>query len=259
MLTVQNLSKSYWSPRGEFIALNSVSFELGEKQSLGIVGESGAGKSTLARCILGVEPPTGGQVRFQGKEVSFMAPYELRKFWQRAQMIWQDPYLAISPHRTVWQIIAEPLINYTGMKKRQIRQRVDQLLALVSLDPALGLNYSHQLSGGQCQRVCIARALALEPGLLICDEPVSALDLPMQLKIMDLIEELKRHLGIATILITHDIGLAHRYCSTVAIMHQGRIIETGPSDRILTQSTHPYTNRLITAIPRLPWSDDNQP
>ncbi len=253
MLKIQHLSKHYGTAKGKSTALNSISFSLGEGRSLAIVGESGAGKSTLAKCILGVVPPSSGHVWFDGRKVDTMTPSEQKQFWQEAQMIWQDPGLALSPHRRIWQMIAEPLENYKRLNRQEIHRQVDRLLSQVGLDPALGQCYRHQLSGGQCQRVCIARALAPSPRLLVCDEPVSALDLPMQLKIMDLIDNLRQHLGIAVILITHDIGLARRYCSQVAIMHKGCIIETGPSDTILHHSTHPYTKRLINAIPRLPW------
>jgi len=253
MLKIQGLSKRYGSDKRGSTALNSVSLTLDEGQSLGIVGESGAGKSTLAKCILGVVPPSSGHVWFDRRKVDTMSSQEQKQFWQNAQIIWQDPGLSLSPHRRIWQIIAEPLENNTQLNRQEIRRRVDRLLSQVGLDPALGQDYRHQLSGGQCQRVCIARALAIRPRLLICDEPVSALDLPMQMRIMDLIDNLRQSLGIAVILITHDIGLARRYCNQVSIMHKGCIIETGPSDTILNHSTHPYTKRLINAIPQLPW------
>ena len=253
MLKIENLSKRYRSAKGESTALNCVSLTLAQGQSLGIVGESGAGKSTLAKCILGVDAPTSGHVWFHGRKVAAMTAREQKQFWQKAQMIWQDPGLALSPHRRIWQIIAEPVENYTQLSRQQIRRNVDQLLSQVGLDTSLGQKYRHQLSGGQCQRVCIARALALNPSLLICDEPVSALDLPLQLKIMDLIDNLRQTLGIAVILITHDIGLARRYCNKTVIMHKGCVVEEGLSDTIFTQSAHPYTQKLINAIPKLPW------
>jgi peptide/nickel transport system ATP-binding protein len=183
---------------------------------------------------------------------------QLREFWRRAQMIWQDPNLALSPHRNVWRIIAEPLVNYNQMSRRQIRQRVEQLMSLVELETSLGRSYNHQLSGGQCQRVCIARALALEPKLLICDEPVSALDLPMQKKIMDLINSLRQRLGLTVVIITHDLGLARRYCDEVAVMRKGRIVEKGAFDTALIQSAHPYVKSLLRSVPRLPWLDHTQ-
>lgn len=258
MLRIHDLSKRYWTPQGEIVVVDSVSFEVAAKQAIAIVGQSGAGKSTVAKCIVGVENPSDGRIWFDDLEVTTLAPTERRSYWKRVQMIWQDPFLALSPHRRIWQIIGEPLANYTEMDKGQIRGKVDQLLSLVGLDFSLAQKYTHQLSGGQCQRVSIARALALEPSLLICDEPVSALDLPMQLKIMDLIDGLRRHLGLAVILITHDIGLAHRYCNAVAIMHKGKVVEKGTPDAVLRQSVHPYTKSLVEAIPRLPWENGSQ-
>ena len=256
MLKLEKLCKTYRAGREEFTALNEVSLELAAGESLGIVGESGAGKSTLARCILGVERPDSGLVWFKDREITTLNKAGLFDYWQRAQMIWQDPMLALSPHLTMGKQVAEPLGNYTGLGRVEIRQKARRLLETVGLDPTLENSYSHQLSGGQCQRVCIARALALEPELLICDEPVSALDLPMQLKVMELIRGLKQRLGISLIIITHDLGLARRYCDMVAIMQKGRVVESGPADVILRGQGDAYTRRLLAAVPRLPWGED---
>ena len=256
MLKLDGLSKIYSTPKGEFTALDSVSLELSPGGSLGIVGESGAGKSTLARCLLGVERPSGGKVWFQGQETTVLCDRERIGFWRRAQMIWQDPHLALSPHLRVERLIAEPLGNYTPLDRARTRRRVRRLLEMVELDPALGQSYSHQLSGGQCQRVCIARALAPEPELLVCDEPVSALDLPLQLKVMDLIHGLRMRLGLSLVIITHDLGLARRYCGQVAIMRQGKVVEQGPVEKVLVHGKHPYTRKLLAAVPRLPWGEE---
>ena len=200
-----------------------------------------------------MERPTSGKVLFKGQDITAMSPRDLPGYWQRAQMIWQDPALALSPHLRVERLIAEPLANYTRLNRRQIHRRVRALLETVGLDASLGRSYSHQLSGGQCQRVCIARALAPEPELLICDEPVSALDLPMQLKVMDLIHGLRQRLKLSVIIITHDLGLARRYCEDVVIMRSGRVVERGPAEEVLARGGHPYTRKLLAAVPRLPW------
>lgn len=254
MLRVENLSKTFSSPRGEVLALDDVSLELRAGQFQGITGESGAGKSTLAMCILGVEKPSKGRVLFQSQEVAAMDQAQRRKLWRQIQIIWQEPGLALNPHMRVERIVAEPLLNYDSMPKNRLRHKVRTLLSEVELDPSLGGRYPHQLSGGQTQRVCIARALALEPRLLICDEPVSALDLPMQLKIMELLEGLRRQLGLTVLLVTHDLGIALRYCGQVTIMRHGQVVEQGPASQVLRRPSHPYAKRLLAATPRLPWS-----
>ena len=253
MLRVERLSKSFAAPGGEFKALDRVSLELDAGQCVGVVGESGAGKSTLARCILGVERPSGGRVMFQGREVAALDRRERRRLWQRAQIIWQEPGLVLNPHQRVGRIVAEPLVNLASLSRREQRARVAQLLEQVELEPALATRFPHQLSGGQAQRVCIARALAPRPRLLICDEPVSALDLPLQLKVMELLDGLRRELGLGLLLITHDLGIARRYCARVSIMLQGRVVEQGAAEEVLRHPRHPYARRLLAATPRLPW------
>ncbi len=253
MLRVEELSKSFAAPGGELKALDRVSLTLDPGQCQGVVGESGAGKSTLARCILGVERPSGGRVLFQGQEVAALDRRQRRRLWQGAQIIWQEPGLALNPYQRVRRIVAEPLINHGGLSRRQRRDRVGRLLEQVELEPALAGRYPHQLSGGQAQRVCIARALASQPRLLICDEPVSALDLPLQLKVMELLEGLRRELGLGLLLITHDLGIARRYCAGVSIMQKGRVVEQGPAEQVLRHPRHPYARQLLAATPRLPW------
>ena len=255
-MRLKQLGKSYSSPQGEFTALEAVSLQVSAGGSLGIAGESGAGKSTLAKCLLGVERPSSGRVWFKGQDVTALKPHELPGFWRHAQMIWQDPHLALSPHLKVGRLVAEPLINYTSLERAEIRRKVRSLFEMVGLDPSLEGSYSHQLSGGQCQRVCIARALAPEPELLVCDEPVSALDLPMQIKVMDLIHGLRLKLGLSVIIITHDLGLARRYCDEVAIMRRGRVVEYGRAEDVLTKGKHPYTRKLLAAVPGLPWGEE---
>ncbi|MCB2228018.1 MAG: ATP-binding cassette domain-containing protein [Desulfarculaceae bacterium] len=253
MLRVEALSKSFAAPGGELKALDSVSLELEAGQCVGVVGESGAGKSTLARCILGVERPSGGRVVFQGREVAAMSRQERQGLWQRAQIIWQEPGLVLNPHQKVGRIVAEPLINLASLSRRQRQARVGELLEQVELEPALAGRFPHQLSGGQAQRVCIARALASNPRLLICDEPVSALDLPLQLKVMELLDGLRRELGLGLLLITHDLGIARRYCARVSIMLRGQVVEQGPVAEVLGRPRHEYARQLLAATPRLPW------
>ncbi|BEQ15994.1 ABC transporter ATP-binding protein [Desulfoferula mesophila] len=253
MLRVEELSKSFAAPGGELKALDRVSLELEVGQCVGVVGESGAGKSTLARCILGVERPSGGRVLFEGHEVAALDRRERRCLWQRAQIIWQEPGLVLNPHQKVGRIVAEPLSNLTSLSRRERRVRVGELLEQVELEPALATRFPHQLSGGQAQRVCIARALAPGPRLLICDEPVSALDLPLQLKVMELLDSLRRELGLGLLLITHDLGIARRYCARVSIMLKGQVVEQGPAAELLNHPRHAYARQLLAATLRLPW------
>lgn len=253
MLKIDSLYKHFRTPKREITALAGIELVLEKGDALGIVGTSGSGKSTLAKCIVGVESPSQGRVLFQGQDITGLDESRRRRFWRQVQLIWQDPFLALSPHRPVWRCIAEPLVNYESLKGKVLRRRVDELLVQVGLVPDLGLNYIHQLSGGQCQRVCIARALALRPSLLICDEPVSALDLPMQLHIMELIDGLRREMGLTLMIITHDLGLARRYCTRIIIMDGGRIVESGPTVEVMCNPQSPHTRSLLAAVPKLPW------
>lgn len=250
-MIVRQLHKIYQTPKGPLTVLNGVSFTLEKGQSLAVVGESGAGKSSIAKCILGIEPFEKGEVMFEDMTVNYHNYHHLRRLWESAQMIWQDPFLAVSPYLPVWKIIAEPLFNFKKTDKKDAIRKVDQLLEMVGLDTSFSTKRSHQLSGGECQRVCIARALSVNPGLLICDEPVSALDLPMQIRIMDLIEHLRDTLGLMVILITHDMGLAFRYADSIAVLKNGRIVQNALTDEMFSQNAHPYTRKLISAVPEL--------
>ena len=255
MLTVENMVKRF-SGNGrsrEKIALEGVSLELAQGDFFGLVGQSGAGKSTLARCVMGIQRPTSGRVLFRGREISSLPAKERPRVWQRMQMVWQDPHVYLNPHWRVGRLVAEPINNFLDLDKQAVQARVEELLAQVGLPPSTARVFPHQLSGGQCQRVAIARALAPGPELLICDEPVAALDLPWQHQIMELLKELRERKGLTILLITHDLGLTWHYCNRLAVMKQGRIVSQGRPTELLGSGKEPYVRELVESTPRLVW------
>ncbi|GAB7185508.1 ABC transporter ATP-binding protein [Kitasatospora sp. Ki12] len=249
LLTVRGLSKTYGSRRRAVTALHEVDLDLYPGETLGLVGESGSGKSTLARALVGAHAPSAGSIRFRGEEQARPARHGAPH--REIQLVFQDPYSSLNPRMTAGQIIAEPLIAH-GLGDRARREaRVAELLTQVGLDPATADRHPRAFSGGQRQRIGIARALAPEPSVLICDEPVSALDVSVQAQVIDLLARLQRELGLAVLFIAHDLAVVRRVSHRIAVMHRGRIVETGPADRVVTAPEHPYTAELLAAVPRL--------
>ncbi|MER7667510.1 ABC transporter ATP-binding protein [Kitasatospora sp. NPDC096128] len=244
LLTVTGLRKTYGPRRRPVTALDGVDLALHPGETLGLVGESGSGKSTLAKALVQVHTPSAGSIRFRGGELGRTPRREI-------QMVFQDPYSSLNPRMTVGQIIAEPLLNHRLGDRAQRTARVAELLRQVGLDPATADRYPRAFSGGQRQRIGIARALAPEPSVLICDEPVSALDVSIQAQVIDLLARLQRELGLAVLFIAHDLAVVRRVSHRIAVMHRGRIVETGPADRVVTAPEHPYTAELLAAVPRL--------
>ncbi|MFJ9775050.1 ABC transporter ATP-binding protein [Kitasatospora sp. NPDC101157] len=244
LLSVTGLRKTYGSRRRTVTALDGVDLALHPGETLGLVGESGSGKSTLAKALVQVHAPSEGSIRFRGEELGRTPRREI-------QMVFQDPYSSLNPRMSVGQIIAEPLINHRIGDRAQRTARVAELLRQVGLDPATADRYPRAFSGGQRQRIGIARALAPEPSVLICDEPVSALDVSIQAQVIDLLTRLQRELGLAVLFIAHDLAVVRRVSHRIAVMHRGRIVETGPADRVVTAPEHPYTAELLAAVPRL--------
>jgi oligopeptide transport system ATP-binding protein len=238
-----------WTPPLQLQAVGGISLELHPGEVLGVVGESGSGKSTLARAIVGTVPSTG-RIRFDGQDLGNLGPEARRARRRDIQMIFQDPLAALNPRMTVGDIIAEPLTTHFPKTPRaEVRKRVAELMERVGLLPNLMNRYPHEFSGGQCQRIGIARALILRPKLLICDEPVSALDVSVQAQVVNLLRELRRELGIAMIFIAHDLSVVRHISDRIMVMYLGRLMETAPARPLVEAPKHPYTQFLIASVP----------
>lgn len=229
-------------------AVDGVSLTVNANETLAVVGESGCGKSTMGNAVLGLAPVTAGRIAFEGRDLSTLTPSERRRVWREIQVVFQDPISALNPRRTIKQSIAEPLVIH-DYPKAQIGGRVDELMALVGLNPDQRDRRPGALSGGQRQRVVIARALALNPKLVICDEPVSALDVSIQSQILNLLMRLQRELGLSYLFIAHDLSVVHHIADRVAVMYLGVVVEEGPAAEIFANPIHPYTEALLSAIP----------
>lgn len=243
--------KNWFFERKQFVqAVDDVSFSLNKGETMGIVGESGCGKSTLARSLLRLIEPTEGKIEYKGQAILNMNNKELRSIRKDMQIVFQDPYNSLHPRMKIGDIIAEPLIISKMMPdKPQRNGRVIELIKMVGLDESYFNRYPHELSGGQRQRVVIARALSTNPDLVICDEPVSALDVSVRAQILNLLEELQEQLNLTYIFISHDLSVVEHICDRVCIMYLGQMIETGMTDDIFDNPIHPYTQALLSAIP----------
>ena len=249
ILEVKHLKKYFNTPKGLLHAVDDVNFTLERGKTLGIVGESGCGKSTTGRSILRLIEPTSGEVIFDGEDVCKKNKNELRLLRRDMQLIFQDPYASLDPRKTVSEIIAEPLKLQKLITDPKARMdRVRELMQVVGLADRLINTYPHELDGGR-QRIGIARALAMKPKLIVCDEPVSALDVSIQAQILNLMQDLQEQMGLTYIFITHDLSVVNHFADDIAVMYLGQLIEKAPSEQLFDKPTHPYTQALLSAIP----------
>ncbi|MBJ6723596.1 ABC transporter ATP-binding protein [Geomesophilobacter sediminis] len=257
LLRVEDLVVEFSTRRGRVQAVSGVSFELGRSETLGMVGESGCGKSSLARAIMQLPPPTGGRVLLSGHDLTRLSAGSLRSLRRQFQMVFQDPASSLNPMRPVGKSIEEPLRALDRLEAGERERRAREMMTAVGLDPDLHYQrLPRQLSGGQCQRVSIARALVTRPKLLVCDEPVASLDVSIQAQILNLLREIRSAFGLAVLFIAHDLAVVKQVCDRVAVMYLGRLCEVAPTDAIFHLPAHPYTRALLAAAPR---PDPGQP
>ena len=250
ILEVENLTKYFATPAGQLHAVDGVSFSIEEGKTLGIVGESGCGKSTTGRCILKLIEPTSGRIVFDGEDITSYSRRKMRRLRQEMQMVFQDPFSSLDPRQTVSQLISEPIIEHKLLSsKADIDRRTLELMETVGLAERYVNVYPHELDGGHRQRIGIARALAVNPKLIVCDEPVSALDVSIQAQILNLLKQLQRDMGLTYIFITHDLSVVKYFSDDIAVMYLGQMVEKAPSDDLFKNPIHPYTKALLSAIP----------
>ena len=230
-------------------AVDGVTFDIASGETLGLVGESGCGKSTLGRVIMQLHPATSGTIEFEGRDLTKMHGNELRKVRQRMQIIFQDPYASLNPRMTIGDIIAEPLQNFGRGNKREREKRVQDVMRVCGLNPNFANRYPHEFSGGQRQRIGIARALVLTPSLIVCDEPISALDVSIQAQIVNLLEDLQNEFNLTYLFIAHDLSVVRHVSDRVAVMYLGKIVEIATSRDVYDTPLHPYTKVLLSSIP----------
>lgn len=250
ILAVRNLKKYFRTRKGMLHAVDDLTFSVERGKTLGIVGESGCGKSTTGRCVLRLIEPTSGEILFDGTDITKLSNREMRKKRKEMQIIFQDPFSSLNPRKTVAQTIAEPIVaNGLLRDKAAVGERVKELMQVVGLADRLANSYPHELDGGRRQRIGIARALAMEPKFIVCDEPVSALDVSIQAQILNLLKELQRNLGLTYIFITHDLSVVNHFSDDIAVMYLGQVVEKAPAEELFENPLHPYTKALLSAIP----------
>lgn len=250
LVQVKELNKRFPIKKDQSLtAVSDVSFDIEAGETLGLVGESGCGKSTTGRCLLRLETPTSGTVLFDGKDISTFSSEELQQFRREAQVIFQDPYASLNPRMTASEIIAEPLFIHHFLSSAEITHRVRELFDLVCLSKSSLGRFPHEFSGGQRQRIGIARALASKPRFIVCDEPISALDVSVQAQIINLLKDLQQQFGLSYLLIAHDLAMVKYISDRVAVMYMGHLVELAPAEELYRSPQHPYTQALLSAIP----------
>ncbi len=250
LLEVKNLKKYFKTPHGMLHAVDGINFTIEKGKTLGVVGESGCGKSTTGRAILRLLEPTAGDILFEGENIASLSKKELQAKRKELQIIFQDPFSSLNPRKTISQTIMEPMIIHKLYKtKAEMMEKVFEIMSIVGLADRLVNTYPHELDGGRRQRIGVARALALNPKFIVCDEPVSALDVSIQAQILNLMKELQEELGLTYMFITHDLSVVNHFSDDIAVMYLGKLIEKAPSDDLFEKPMHPYTEALLSAIP----------
>ncbi|WP_047382416.1 ABC transporter ATP-binding protein [Cetobacterium sp. ZWU0022] len=250
ILEVKNLKKYFNTPKGLLHAVDGVTFSIERGKTLGVVGESGCGKSTTGRVVLRLLEATDGEILFEGKNIREYGKAEMVKLREEMQIIFQDPYASLNPRMTVSEIIAEPLIIHKKCKnKKELEEKVSKLMETVGLSERLTNTYPHELDGGRRQRIGIARALALNPKFIVCDEPVSALDVSIQAQVLNLMKDLQEEFGLTYMFITHDLSVVKHFSDDIAVMYLGELVEKAPAKELFKNPVHPYTKALLSAIP----------
>ncbi len=250
LLEVRDLKKYFQTPAGTLHAVDGLSFKLERGKTLGVVGESGCGKSTTGRAILRLHEPTSGEVIFEGRDITKISAKEMQKLRSEMQIIFQDPFASLNPRKSVSEIIGEPFRLHKVYKtKAEKNRRVLELMELVGLSERLVNTYPHELDGGRRQRIGIARALAMNPKFIVCDEPVSALDVSIQAQILNLLKDLQKELGLTYMFITHDLSVVNYFSDEIVVMYLGQVVEHAESEALYAHPTHPYTKALLSAIP----------
>lgn len=249
ILEVKDLKKYFDTPKGKLHAVDNVSFSIEKGKTLGVVGESGCGKSTLGRTILHLLESTDGQIIFEGEDITHVNKKKLKEVREKMQMIFQDPFASLNPRMSVRQTIMEPLILKGGMTKAEMEEKTAQLMQTVGLAERLADSYPHELDGGRRQRIGIARALALDPKFILCDEPVSALDVSIQAQVLNLMLDLQEERGLTYIFVTHDLSVVKHISDEIMVMYLGQMVEKATADELFANPLHPYTKALLSAIP----------
>lgn len=251
LLEVEHLKKYFNTPMGLLHAVDDVSFTLDSGKTMGVVGESGCGKSTLGRTLIHLQESTDGKIIFEGKDITHVKGRQLHEIRNKMRIIFQDPYASLDPRLTVEDTIKEAFVVSKGLSKAQINEQTERIMELVGIDQRLRASYPHELDGGRRQRVGIGRALSLNPKFIVCDEPVSALDVSIQAQILNLLMDLQEQMGISYLFVTHDLSVVRHISHSICVMYLGQLVETAPTDDIFESPLHPYTKALLSAIPSI--------
>lgn len=249
MIEVRHLKKYFDTPRGKLHAVDDVSFKIEKGKTMGVVGESGCGKSTLGRTIIHLLESTDGQILMNGEDITHVSKRDMRRINEKLQIVFQDPYSSLNPRQTVEDVIREPLMLSHKYTRAQVMEETARLMKLVGIDERLRHAYPHELDGGRRQRVGIARALSLNPDFIVCDEPVSALDVSIQAQVLNLLQDLQQQHGLTYMFVTHDLSVVRHISDDICVMYLGQLVETSPSRELFKKPLHPYTKALLSAIP----------